>query len=206
MVLSSRTAAEASGPKLRRKIPDATSSPYFGLDRHLTQKGPSGRKRLLKDLNESGSPFVQFQMPQPPKPAANIRAQRIYDFSEEATVEGTDLFGMSPLKKNMSQSGGGEYIDINIMDSVSTVDLSDDKPDEDDVDSMNYTNCVEKQSSYSLTIPARPSPNAAESDNSRGKRYKASDSEFKTPGATSKESPRYTVAGSWRKTVRRMKY
>jgi hypothetical protein len=113
VVLSSSAAADTPTPKLRRRMPDSTSSPYFGLDRHLNQRPPSGRKRLLDDLNESGFPFLTSQIPHHPEPVANTSAQRNKRLSRVVSVEGTDMFGMSALKKTSPQrEGNAEIIDL----------------------------------------------------------------------------------------------
>ena len=205
-VLSSPIAAETPGPRFRRKIPDATSSPYFGLDRHLNQKAPSGRKRLLKDLNESGSPFLTFQEPQKSKSVANIGAQRIRGFSRVVSVEGTDLFGMSP-QKDEPQSGGD--FDVNIIDLTSTV--ADHSSDGDDLIPTTLTPRAEKRFGCSVSSPIRSSLAAVRTEDSGnrrfsgGKRCKVSRAEAKASDAISRESPRYTTAEALRSSVRRMK-
>ncbi len=79
-------------PKPRRKIPDSTLSPYFGLDRHLQPKVVSKRKAILETLNESGSPFlVTEQNPNRTRFASPGAPMR--DFGGVKTVEGIDLFG-----------------------------------------------------------------------------------------------------------------
>ncbi|KAG0648580.1 Serine threonine-kinase Chk2 [Hyphodiscus hymeniophilus] len=177
VVLSSSTVAEAPGPKRRRKLPDATSSPYFGLDRHLTQKVPSSRNRLLEDLNESGSQFLTFPEARPPKVVANISAQ-IRGTVRVVSAEGTDLFRMSP-REVVSGPGGG--IDVNRLGSASTVDLSDTSAENDDLDSMNYTLSNEKQVGSRLSAPARQLSGAAKLSSlegvSRDKRCKISGAE-----------------------------
>ena len=100
--LSAPGSKDAHGPNFRRKIPDATSSPYFGLDRHLNQKAPSGRKRLLDDLNESGSPFVTSTALQQRKLEVSIGAHRGGSLSRVVSMDGTDLFGMSLVKTKMA--------------------------------------------------------------------------------------------------------
>jgi hypothetical protein len=82
----------AAVPKPRRKIPDSTLSPYFGLDRHLQPKVVSKRKIILETLNESGSPFlVTKQNPNRARFASPGAPTR--DFVGMKTVEGIDLFG-----------------------------------------------------------------------------------------------------------------
>ena len=203
---SSPVAAATPGPRFRRKIPDATSSPYFGLDRHLNQKAPSGRKRLLEDLNESGSPFLTFQEPQQPKSVADVGAQRISGFSRVVSVEGTDLFGMSPLKDE-PQSGGD--FDVNVIDLTST--LVDHSSDGDDLIPMTLTHRAKKQFSYSVSSPIRSSLAAVRTEDSAnrrfssGKRCKFSSTEAKASDARSRERPRFTNAEALRSSVRWMK-
>lgn len=79
-------------PRPRRKIPDSTLSPYFGLDRHLQPKVISKRKAILETLNESGSPFLVAEQNPNRTSFASPRAPT-RDFVSIKTVEGIDLFG-----------------------------------------------------------------------------------------------------------------
>jgi serine/threonine protein kinase len=79
-------------PKSRRKIPDSTLSPYFGLDRHLQPKVVSKRKIILETLNESGSPFLMTEQNPNRTPFSSPEAPT-RDFVDIKTVEGIDLFG-----------------------------------------------------------------------------------------------------------------
>ncbi|KAK2628474.1 hypothetical protein QTJ16_001577 [Diplocarpon rosae] len=67
-------------PKSRRRIPDASSSAYFSLDRHIQQKVPSQRRTLLENLHKSGSQFVATEEPD----ASQLRI---------TTTHGRDMFG-----------------------------------------------------------------------------------------------------------------
>jgi serine/threonine protein kinase len=82
------------GSKLRRgKIPDASLSPYFGLDRHLMQKVPSKRKDILANLNESGSHFITEPSQNKHTVATTVgQADRVVTIT---SVDGSDIFGKS---------------------------------------------------------------------------------------------------------------
>lgn len=92
-------------PKFRRKIPDATLSPYFGLDRHLLPRNPSKRKTILETLNESGSPFLPEQ--HRPKAVIAHSTARMRDAVGVLTVQASDLFGSTPLFPTTSQPEAG---------------------------------------------------------------------------------------------------
>jgi serine/threonine protein kinase len=49
---------ESTGTKSRKRFPDASSSPYFSLNRHLTTRSPSKRLRVLEELSRSGLHFL----------------------------------------------------------------------------------------------------------------------------------------------------
>ncbi|EKD14883.1 serine/threonine protein kinase [Drepanopeziza brunnea f. sp. 'multigermtubi' MB_m1] len=68
--------------KSRRKIPDASSYQYFGLERHLQQRPSSQRRTLLEDLNKSGSQFIATK---------ESSVSRLRD----AFTHGSDIFGKS---------------------------------------------------------------------------------------------------------------
>lgn len=82
------------GPRFRRKLPDASSSPYFGLDRHINQKIASKRKNILAEVNNSGSRFLTSDAYRkaPTRPSINIPARRNKEVSVES-VDGRDMFG-----------------------------------------------------------------------------------------------------------------
>ncbi|TVY16057.1 Meiosis-specific serine/threonine-protein kinase mek1 [Lachnellula arida] len=86
-------AEQEKGPKFRRKFPDATFSPYFNLDRHLTQKRPATREEVLASLLESGSSFVpskDFRH----KPAARLATRKHRDM-DAIFVDAKDMFRTS---------------------------------------------------------------------------------------------------------------
>lgn len=202
VVLSAPTALDAPGLKFRRKIPDATNSPYFGLDRHLNQKTTSSRKRLLDDLNESGSPFVTAQVSQQQKPIANIGAQRNKGLGRVMSVEGTDLFGTSPLKMNAHDRGG----DVEIIDLTNHIPQL--RADGDDFIPISHKRRVEKQFDFNVSSPNRPAESPTDRSNNHslsGSKQKLLGTEARTPGAASKCSPGYTSTKALRKTVGKMK-
>ena len=206
VVLPSPTPVATSRPLLRKRIPDATSSPYFGLDRHLKQKAPSGRKRLLDDLNESGSPFVTSQELQPLRPIANTSAQRGLVSSRVISVDGSDIFGMSP-QKDATQNAG----DVYGFDSISAVD--DHNSDDDGIIPRTSTRRVENQGITGSGCSIRLSRDISKSNTSGsgltgslsgGKRAKLSVMGGRASPA-SPETPRDTTAEKLRQNVRRMK-
>lgn len=208
-MLSTPAKLEAPGPKFRRKIPDATSSPYFGLDRHLNQKAPSGRKRLLDDLNESGSPFVTAPALQHIEPAANTGAQMGKGLNRIASVDGMDLFGMSPLKiraESCDSRGDIEIIDLEPTTSGPEREVVTEMAD---LRLKTRTSRVEKQIGSDPSTPnARSLSRIDRSENinlSNTKRSKKASGEATTPKSTSKGSPKYTSAETLRNTVGRMK-
>lgn len=89
-------------PKSRRKIPDSTLSPYFGLDRHLQPKIASKRKMILDTLYQSGSPFLVTEQNQARRRTANATIHR-QEIANVKTVEGLDLFGSFRSSKPTSQ-------------------------------------------------------------------------------------------------------
>ena len=82
-------------PRLRRtKLPDASLSPYFGLERHLTQRTTQTRQDILANLDECGSHVIvgyPAQLVRAPAPSSTLRTTRI----QISHVQATDLFGMS---------------------------------------------------------------------------------------------------------------
>jgi len=68
--------------KFRKKVPDATLSPYFGLDRHLYQREEPTRKRILQDLMDSGSQFVASKEP-PPKKTMSFGSGHLSSLDQE---------------------------------------------------------------------------------------------------------------------------
>lgn len=83
---------QEKGPKFRRKFPDATFSPYFNLDRHLTQKRPPTRGEVLASLLESGSSFVPSKDIRH-KPAARLATRKHRDM--DVYVDAKDMFRTS---------------------------------------------------------------------------------------------------------------
>lgn len=113
VIVDLKATADFPVAKARKKFPDVTSSPYFGLDRHLQprQTTTSTRKRVLDDLTQSGSQFLRSVEPDRTEPPFKKKRARIRRPSM-ISVEGDDIFDMSP-KKNI------------IQDSVSELDGAD---------------------------------------------------------------------------------
>ncbi|KAG4440423.1 hypothetical protein IFR05_004067 [Cadophora sp. M221] len=68
----------------KRKLPDASSSAYFTLDRHLHRREVSQRRTLLAGLSKTGSQFVAS--------ADETNTSR----RQMASISGRDMFGRSP--------------------------------------------------------------------------------------------------------------
>ncbi|KAH6715543.1 kinase-like protein [Leptodontidium sp. MPI-SDFR-AT-0119] len=68
----------------KRKLPDASSSPYFTLDRHLHRREASQRRTLLAGLSKTGSQFVA--------PADETKTYRL----QMVSILGRDMFGRNP--------------------------------------------------------------------------------------------------------------
>lgn len=196
VVLSTPVAPDAPGSKFRRKLPDTTNSPYFGLDRHLNQKFVSGRKRLLDDLNESGSPFVTSPGAQSRKPVAKYKTPRNRGLSRVTSVEGRDMFGRSPLRKDARGRRG----DVEIIDLTSTTNAHQSKVHDDDNDFRPMPR-VEKHSGFDLShnrtaiSPGVKRTNLSDNRSLSGNKrsIKSLGGEARTP-QTSKDKPRYTSA------------
>ncbi|CZR59166.1 related to myosin light chain kinase 2 [Phialocephala subalpina] len=104
-----------TGPRFRRKLPDASSSPYFGLDRHINQKIASKRKNVLAEVNNSGARFLTSDSYRnmPNRRGVNISAQRDKQVNVEI-VDGRDMFGSF----SNGLSNGSQQFD---MDEISLV-------------------------------------------------------------------------------------
>jgi serine/threonine protein kinase len=107
LVINTGPALESPTVKFRKKVPDTSLSPYFGLDRHLFQRTQSTRKRILDDLNESGTRFVTFKEPEMDPTTAEARKWRSQPASRIISVEGTDLFGTSKKTESITRSDPG---------------------------------------------------------------------------------------------------
>lgn len=100
---------EISGcAKFRRKLPDASSSPYFSLERHLIPKVQSQRKALLDNLYKSGSQFVPSQYLY----AAPVPKHQLHISSRQ----GRDMFG------NGQAGEADDHVDVE--DEVVLVSIS----------------------------------------------------------------------------------
>ncbi|KAM3068107.1 hypothetical protein ACMFMG_011156 [Clarireedia jacksonii] len=88
-----KEAQESAGVKIRKRLPDASSSPYFSLNRHLITRSPSKRLRVLEELNKSG---VQFLAPEGHQHESGSEhdAERPKRLRIRST-HGSDMFGKS---------------------------------------------------------------------------------------------------------------
>ena len=134
-----------------------------------------------------------------PKPIASISIHRVSHVRRAVSVEGTDLFGMSPITKETPHS---RDLRINTAELIPTANLSGASSEEDGLDCINYTHGSEKHFYSKGSIPVRLSAAAAKYDNLDGKRYKASKGEPRTPDNTSNHNSRDIAAKPLRKTPR----
>jgi serine/threonine protein kinase len=91
---------ESTGTKSRKRLPDASSSPYFSLNRHLTSRPPSKRLRVLEELNRSGLHFLSPENHQH-KSGSRHDAHRPKPVRIRSTL-GKDMFGKSIESKSES--------------------------------------------------------------------------------------------------------
>lgn len=109
------------GPKFRRKLPDTTMSPYFGLDRHLQHRESPQRRTILENLSESGSLFLTAEAPTKAPCAANMAARRLLDIK---SVSGKDLFGYSSNQRE-SSSGSSKASESQLTPRTALPDVAD---------------------------------------------------------------------------------
>lgn len=97
------------GPVRRKRLPDATSSPYFNLDRHLQSRSPqiAKRRQILDDLKESGESFMDAESQQN-IPTHNTRIS--YQISVNS-VAGSDLFGSHTALMNKQIANSANFSD-----------------------------------------------------------------------------------------------
>ena len=191
IVLTAATSPDTSITKLRRKIPDTSMSPYFGLDRHLNQKMPSTKKRLLADLNESGTQFVTFQSPSKQIATANTGVQKDKGSSRVISVEGRDLFGMSAETKP-------DLSDIEELDLIPTTPRSrmEDQVRFNHGKSSRPSTSPSEESRHGSTGPSTSKRAIIGSD--------AADGRIHSMVAKQLPMPRYTSAKTLRDTVSKM--
>ncbi|KAJ8064571.1 hypothetical protein OCU04_006900 [Sclerotinia nivalis] len=102
-------AVEGVGSVRRKRLPDASLSPYFNLDRHLQSRSPqmAKRRRILDDLKESGESFMDAELQQ------NVprHSARSTDQIPVISVAGSDLFGSHTalVNKQIANSANFSY-------------------------------------------------------------------------------------------------
>lgn len=184
------TADHSDKPRslLRRKLPDATASPYFNLDRHLLPKVPSKRRELLANLNESGSCFIRSGESQKTNSIANMAVRRKQDIVNVINVDGKDIFGTSQVNRPTNE----EDADVDAVDIIPT------KP------------VPEKRFGFNLSDPINPisSPptvgrNSAEvePDLPNNKRARRELVEQRLHDLAAKELPKYCSAKAYKDAV-----
>lgn len=100
--------ADTTTKKSKRKFPDSSASPYFSLDRHLHERSAATlmpkRKRILADLNESGSMFVanRAEPEFPSLKAWQLKAKALPDIYQ---VSSSDIFGTSTQTSAVLKAG-----------------------------------------------------------------------------------------------------
>lgn len=177
--------------KAQRKILDASLSPYFSLDRHLQQREPSTRKRLLEDLSQSGSQFVTFKEPRTTNSSVNTSFRR-GQLPKIIPVEGGDIF-RAIAKESLALDPIYQSEDINCIPQVSMPR-------------------VEKSFDYSIykpvSLPTASVPGGASIESleatARTRTRKESEDK-KIHEAAAKELPRYTTAKTLKETVNRLR-
>ncbi|TGO46114.1 hypothetical protein BCON_0344g00060 [Botryotinia convoluta] len=89
---------EVTSSGRRKRLPDASSSPYFNLDRHLQSRSPhmAKRRRMLDDLKKTGGNFVGSESQQN-EPRDSLRSK---NHIQVKSVTGIDLFGSSTVSMN----------------------------------------------------------------------------------------------------------
>jgi len=173
---------DSSVSRFRRKIPDASLSPYFGLDRHLQQKGISTRKRLLDDLSQSGSRFLTTKEPRKKKPFTN--GSRTARDGSIVSVDGTDIFAMALNPKRELEP---------IMEEVSLVPTT-------------PIPRTEKNYGFSLSDPLHPLiSSAVKSDVPKTKRSRTDSEDRRVHDAAAKKLPMYSTAKALKETVNKMR-
>ncbi|CZT13325.1 related to myosin light chain kinase 2 [Rhynchosporium graminicola] len=80
----------------KSKIPDASSSPYFSLERHLHRRKASQRRTVLEGLSKTHSQFVTTNDVSKP---TRLRI---------VSTHGSDIFGKSPERPVKGQLSGDE--------------------------------------------------------------------------------------------------
>jgi serine/threonine protein kinase len=117
LALQNERLPSSSGTKPRRRIPDVSPYPYFGLDRYFQQPGPhSTRGPLLDNLKEKDELFVTEKSVAPPK-------HRHHQNMRVVSVSARDLFGMSQKKVNAGPSSEFENYDDGKEDELSLLPL-----------------------------------------------------------------------------------
>jgi serine/threonine protein kinase len=102
------------GPKPWRRIPDVSSSPYFGLERHLNQnhnqKLASKRKNILEEVNNSGARFL---MSDTSRKTASTKASFRQSKQPIESVDGRDIFGTSSsIQKERSEEPDPDEVSL----------------------------------------------------------------------------------------------
>ncbi|CAD6439716.1 ddae8d5f-1741-4f7b-b46d-a3c257f53528 [Sclerotinia trifoliorum] len=97
------------GSVRRKRLPDASQSPYFNLDRHLQSRSPqmAKRRQILDDLKESGESFMDAELQQD-IPRHNTR---IRDQISVNSVAGSDLFGSQTALANKQIANSANFSD-----------------------------------------------------------------------------------------------
>lgn len=170
------------GPRFRRKLPDVSSSPYFGLDRHINQKVASKRKNILAEVDNSGSRFLTSDVYRkaPSRRGIDISARQDQEVHIES-VDGRDMFG------SLSNSLGEDSRAFD-MDEVSLVPTNPVPRVETSVHSMNDS-----------VIPETPRPEdiIETQDESPPKRVRVeseNDEERRLHDEVAKSIPKYSSA------------
>lgn len=116
-------AVENIGPVRRKekRLPDASLSPYFNLDRHLQSRSPqmAKRRRILDDLKESGESFMSSESQ---KNVSRRNPERKSEIPMKS-VTSNDLFGSytTLVNKQRTDSSAFGYEIPSPKDSMSRI-------------------------------------------------------------------------------------
>lgn len=173
--------------KLKRKFPDTSASPYFGLDRHLLSRPESTRKQMIDDLNQSGSQFLKSSEPTHTTTSLKMHNGRKRKPSV-VTVEGSDLFASSKaMERSLRNASKLDEVDVVQTHPVFRKLASSSRlQDQIDVSTSFTTNASDL------------------ADLTAHKRARKESEDRRTHDAAVKELPRYTNAKELREKVNRM--
>lgn len=102
--------------RLRKRLPDVSASPYFGLDRHLHNRVPSNKKELIKSLNGTGIRFVESR-----NKRTRMRISGLGDslqYPPAKTVRSSDIFQRSIADVTNAESQDKTQDDLDVVGTI----------------------------------------------------------------------------------------